>query len=67
MEIPLTVAGMFLFFKDTLYAWSGGTDIDTYVILVLAGVNFLVELVINIVLSPAIVRIVDVVGKKGKS
>ena len=62
----LFVAGMFLFFKDTLYAWSGGTDIATYVILVLAGVNFLVELVINIILSPAIVRIVDVVGKKSK-
>ena len=63
----LFVAGMFLFFKDTLYAWSGGTDIATYVILVLAGVNFLVELVINIILSPAIVRIVDVVGKKSRS
>ncbi len=62
----LFVAGMFLFFKDTLYAWAGGTDIATYVIVGLAGVNFLVELAINVVLSPAIVRIVDVVGKKMK-
>ncbi len=62
----LFVAGMFLFFKDTLYVWAGGTNVATYVIVGLAGVNFLVELAINIVLSPAIVRIVDVVGKKMK-
>jgi len=62
----LFVAGMFLFFKDTLYAWAGGTNVISYVILGLAGVNFLVELAINIILSPAIVRIVDVVGKKNE-
>lgn len=55
----LFVAGMFLFFKDTLYAWSGGTDIVIYVLTGLAGINFLVEFIINTVLSPAIVRIVD--------
>lgn len=62
----LFVAGMFLFFKDTLYAWSGGTDIVIYVLTGLAGVNFLVEFIINTVLSPAIVRIVDVVQVKMK-
>ena len=62
----LFVVGMFLLFKDTLYAWAGGTDVATYVIVGLAGVNFIVELAINVVLSPAIVRIVDVVGKKNK-
>ena len=62
----LFVLGMFLLFKDTLYAWAGGTDVATYVIVGLAGVNFLVELAINVVLSPAIVRIVDVVGKNNK-
>ena len=62
----LFVLGMFAFFKDTLYVWAGGTDIATYVIVGLAGINFLVEFAINIVLSPAIVRIVDVVGKKMK-
>ena len=55
----LFVAGMFLFFKETLYAWAGGTDIMIYVLTGLAGVNFLVEFIINVVLSPAIVRIVD--------
>ena len=60
----LFVCGMLLFFKDTLYAWAGGTDVMTYILVGLAGVNFLVEFGINIILSPAIIRIVDVVGKK---
>ena len=63
----LFVAGMFIFFKDTLYAWAGESDVVTYVIVGLAGINFLVEFAINIVLSPAIVRIVDIVGKKLKN
>ena len=62
----LFVVGMFLLFKDTLYAWSGGTDIVIYVLTGLAGVNFLVEFIINTVLSPAIVRIVDVAQVKMK-
>jgi uncharacterized membrane protein len=62
----LFVAGMFLLFKDTLYAWAGGTDIVMYVLFGLAGINFLVEFLINTILSPAIVRIAAVVGKKLK-
>ena len=61
------VAGMFLFFKGTLYAWAGESDIVTYVIVGLAGINFLVEFAINIILSPAIVRIVDVARKNFKN
>ena len=62
----LFVAGMFLLFKDTLYAWAGGTDIIVYILVGLAGVNFLVEFLINTILSPAIVRITAVVGKRLK-
>ena len=62
----LFVAGMFLLFKDTLYAWAGGTDIVMYVLFGLAGLNFLVEFIINLVLSPAIVRIVAAVSKKAR-
>jgi uncharacterized membrane protein len=62
----LFVIGMFLLFKDTLYVWAGGTDIIMYVLFGLAGLNFLVEFLINTILSPAIVRIVAVVGKKLK-
>jgi uncharacterized membrane protein len=62
----LFVLGMFAFFMDTLKAWAGGTDIVTYILVGLAGLNFLVEFLINIILSPAIVRIVDVVKKDKK-
>ena len=60
----LFVCGMLLFFKDTLYVWAGGTEVFTYILVGLAGLNFLVEFLINIILTPAIVRIVDVVGKR---
>ncbi len=62
----LFVCGMFLFFQETLNAWAGGTDVIIYVLTGLAGVNFLVEFGLNTFLSPAIVRIVAVVGKKLK-
>lgn len=62
----LFVCGMFLFFSETLNAWAGGTNVMIYVLTGLAGINFLVEFGINIILSPAIVRIVAVVGKKIK-
>ena len=62
----LFVCGMFLLFKDTLYAWAGGTDIVMYVLFGLAGINFLVEFLINIILSPAILRITAVIGKRLK-
>lgn len=62
----LFVCGMFLFFSETLNAWADGTNVMIYVLTALAGVNFLVEFGINTILSPAIVRIVAVVGKKIK-
>ncbi len=62
----LFVAGMFLLFKDTLYFWAGETDVIVYILVSLAGINFLVEFLINTILSPAIVRITAVVGKRLK-
>ena len=60
----LFVCGMLLFFMDTLSSWAGDSDVLAYIILGLAGINFLVEFLINIILTPAIVRIVDIVKKK---
>ena len=60
----LFVCGMFLFFMETLRAWAGGTDLASYVLLGLAGLNFLVEFLINVILTPAIVRVVEIVKKK---
>lgn len=62
----LFVCGMLLFFMDTLSSWAGDSDVLAYIILGLAGINFLVEFLINIILTPAIVRIVDIVKKKIK-
>lgn len=55
--------GMFTVFSEALRLWAGGTDVVTYALVGLAGVNFIAELVLNIVLSPVIVRIVKAVGK----
>ena len=55
--------GLALCFYDTLIAWAGGASVVYYVLVVLAGVNFLAELVVNVVVSPIIVRIINV-GKK---
>lgn len=60
----LFVFGMLLLFMETLKAWAGGSDLASYILLGLAGINFLVEFIINIVLTPAIVRIVEAVKKK---
>ena len=62
----LFVLGMFLLFKDVLYAWAGGTNVVIYILIGLAGINFIVEFLINTILSPAIVRITTVVGKRLK-
>lgn len=58
------VLGMLLFFKETLMVWADGKPIMLYILLGLAGINFLIEFIINLILTPAIIRIVDVVKKK---
>ena len=59
----LFIVGMVLLFKDILFAWAGDTNIVLYVLVGLAGLNFAVEFIINTVLSPAVVRIVDAIDK----
>jgi len=58
------LAGVVLFFKDTLFEWAGDTNIIYYVFIGLAGGNFLIELVVNLVISPAIVRILNAIQKR---
>lgn len=55
---------MMTFFKDVLSAWAGGGDIIAYVLSGLVLCNFLPELIINIVFSPAGQRILHTVQKK---
>lgn len=72
---PIVNTGIFLigcaiFFIDTLAGWASATsfggDIVKYMLFVLVGGNFLFELVSNILLSPAAVRIIDAATKSKK-
>ena len=54
---------MLLFFMDILSAWANGTDLVGYILTGLVLANFVPELVINVVFSPASARISRVVNK----
>lgn len=61
---PVVNTGLFclcltLLFHDILVSWAGGADIVYYIIFGLTGINFVLELVINLVLSTVIVRVVS--------
>ena len=60
---PVVNTGIFClglagFYYDTLVAWAGGTALVYYVITVLVGLNFLLEMAINLVLRSVSVRVV---------
>ena len=69
---PVVNTGVFLlgcgvFFMDTIRTWAladYGDNVVGYLFLGLAGVNFLVEVAINVLLTPAIVRLLDLRNKK---
>ena len=70
---PVVNTGIFLlgclvFFLPTVREWgaaNGFESVGKYMIIGFVGFNFLFELLVNVVLSPVIVRIIDI-GKKGK-
>ena len=58
--------GCRLFFYGTIQEWAtnaGFENATAYMFLGLAGVNFLVELIINLALAAAVVQIVRIVKK----
>lgn len=57
------VVCMLTFFKDVLSAWAGGGDLLAYILTGLVVANFLPEMAINVVFSPAGQRIAHVVQK----
>lgn len=57
------VLGLVLFFKPILAQWSGGSDVLYYVIFSLLGINFLVEVGVNMVLSPVIIKVLNAIRK----
>ncbi|MBO7208539.1 MAG: ECF transporter S component [Clostridia bacterium] len=53
--------GCFTFFIDAIAEMAGGSDLVTsYIFLVMIGGNFLFEVLVNAVLSPAIVRLLKI-------
>ncbi|MBQ9414376.1 MAG: ECF transporter S component [Clostridia bacterium] len=64
------VMGCELFFMDTIEQWAQGTEGFVgssleYILFFMIGLNFLFEMLFNIVLSPVILRIIHI-GKKAK-
>lgn len=68
---PVVNTGVFLlgcavFFMDTITAWgeaAGFANVGAYMIFGLTGINFLIELGVNLVLAPVITRLIRI-GKK---
>lgn len=58
------IACMLLFFIEVLQAWAAGADLVGYILSGLILVNFVPELIINLVFSPASMQIVRVVEWK---
>ena len=71
--VPVTNTGIFLvgcklFFFETVSEWGVGLGFENtfaYMILGLVGLNFIFELIINIVLSPSVVGVVKALKRKG--
>ena len=54
----LFILGMMVFFMSTLESWAGGEAMLYYIIFGLTGINFLIELAVNLVLASGITRII---------
>ena len=66
---PLVNTGIFIacmltFYADVLSAWAKGGDVFRYILTGLVLANFVPELIINLVFSPASVRIIGVIKNK---
>lgn len=66
---PVVNTGIFLigckiFFMDTIAGWANaagmGTDVAGYMIFGLVGINFVIELAANIILSPVLVHLLKI-------
>ncbi len=74
MVCPIVNTGVFLlgcvvFFFDTIKEWGaalGFTNAAKFLIAGMVGINFIVELTVNIVLSPVVVRLLDFSKKINK-
>ncbi len=65
LSCPFVNTGVFLlgclvFFMETVTQWAGGGNVGQYMIFGLVGINFLFELISTIVLTPIVVRILNI-------
>lgn len=60
----LFVAAMLVFFRPALISMAGGTEVMSFIVFGLTGVNFLVEVGVNLVLATAITRVIKVLKKQ---
>ena len=52
------ILGLLLFFQDTLSTWANGKEyVMQFILFSILGVNFLAEMLINLLLVPVIIRI----------
>ena len=68
---PVVNTGVFVicmltFFKDVLAVWAGGSNVVSYVLTGLVLANFVPELIVNAIFSPAGQRIVTIITGKNK-
>ena len=55
------LAALYALYRDTLTVWAGGSNLFYYLFVGVAGVNFIIELLVNVILCPAITRIIEAV------
>ncbi len=57
------VIGSFVFFLDTIKVWGAGLGYENaflYVILGMVGINFIIELAVNVILSPTVMKLISI-------
>ena len=67
MNTGIFLLGCVLFFYETVAGWGASLGFEnaaSYMFLGLAGGNFLFEMAVNIVLSPAVIRLLSIIKKK---
>lgn len=57
------VLGCFAFFMEKITEWAGGSNGVQFIFVGLIGLNFFVEVIVNLVLSPVIVRLINIRNK----
>ena len=60
------ILGCLTFFMDTIKAWGAGAGFDNafvFILVGLIGINFIIELVLNVILSPVVIRLLEIKEK----